>query len=80
MSLRLCRAVQWLSKYKNSSNSRKLTGEFNKHIENKGKKLGGSNILLTTNNQYINDFVKKLTIYIIDQNAHLHDREAQGRV
>ena len=56
--------VRLLIKDKTLTNRRKLTADFGEVIESKPKKLWVSNTLLTVNNQYINDFMKKLIIYI----------------
>jgi hypothetical protein len=52
------------SEDKTLNNSCLKGGIFNELIESKRKILWQSNVLLTVNNQYINDFMKKLIIYI----------------
>jgi len=66
--------VRLHDKAKNLNNSGQLTRLFREHIENKPKKLGVGKTLLTTSNQYINDFMKKLIIYI----ARLNGTETGG--
>ncbi len=59
-----CRSLRRVSIFKILSNSGMLMAGIDKLIEIKREKLGFGNNLLTVSNQYINDFVKKLTIYI----------------
>lgn len=59
-----CRSLRCVSIFKILNNSRALVVGVDKLIEIKREKLCSGNNLLTVNNQYINDFMKKLTIYI----------------
>ncbi len=69
MLLRSICAMLRRKKHKSLNNFGILISEFPKLIENKRKILWDGKTLLTVSRQYINEFVKKLIIYIIIVNV-----------